>query len=98
MDIAMVSVTCLLTFDGGVCDSARVVLGAVAPTFVRCPATEEFLVGKRISPDVAEKAGKLVIDACSPITDMRASADYRRSLVQVLVKRSLIEAASSAAN
>ncbi len=95
MEIALVSVTSLLTIEHGVCRSARVVLGAVAPTFVRCPATEAFLVGKQITEDVAEEAGRLVIDACRPITDLRASADYRNTLVQVLVKRSLLEAAAS---
>ena len=92
------SVTSLLTLERGVCRSARVVLGAVAPTFVRCPVGEAFLIGKKITEDVAEEAGRLVTDACSPITDIRASADYRRKLVQVLVKRSLLEAAADAAN
>jgi carbon-monoxide dehydrogenase medium subunit len=94
MEIALVSVTTLLTMDGGVCREARVVLGAVAPTFVRCAVTEGFLVGKKVTPEVAEAAGKLVIDACSPITDLRATADYRRDLVQTLVKRSLLESVS----
>ncbi len=98
MEIALVSVTSLLTFERGVCRSAKVVLGAVAPTFVRCPASEGFLVGKKVTEKVAEEAGRLVIDACSPITDIRASADYRGKLVQVLVKRCLLEAAASVAN
>jgi carbon-monoxide dehydrogenase medium subunit len=98
MEIALVSVTTLVTLEKGTCTAARVVLGAVAPTFVRCQTTEQFLVGKKITEDVAEKAGKLVIDACSPITDLRASADYRSTLVQILVKRSLIESVSGAKN
>jgi carbon-monoxide dehydrogenase medium subunit len=98
MEIALVSVTTLVSFEGDVCRSARVVLGAVAPTFVRCPAAEEYLVGKRISEDVAEKAGLLVVDACRPISDVRASADYRRRLVQVLTKRSLLESTASITN
>jgi carbon-monoxide dehydrogenase medium subunit len=65
---------------------------------VRCPSTEAFLVGKKITEDTAEKAGKLVVDACSPISDVRASADYRRKLVQILVKRSLLEAAAKTTN
>jgi CO/xanthine dehydrogenase FAD-binding subunit len=98
MEIALVSVTTLVYLEGEICRSARVVLGAVAPTFVRCHATEEFLIGKKITDDMAEQAGKLVISACNPITDMRASADYRRNLVQILVKRSLLEAVSSVVN
>ncbi len=98
MEIALVSVTTLLTMERGTCTSARVVLGAVAPTFVRCQVTEAFLVGKKINEETAEKAGKLVIDACSPITDLRATADYRTSLVQTLVKRSLLESVSGNKN
>jgi aerobic carbon-monoxide dehydrogenase medium subunit len=97
MEIALVSVTTLLTMDGDICRNARVVLGAVAPTFVRCEVTEGFLVGKKVTPEVAAAAGKLVIDACSPITDLRATADYRRDLVQKLVERSILESASGMA-
>ena len=98
MEIALVSVTTVVSLERSVCRSATVVLGAVAPTFVRCPATENFLVGKKITEEVAESAGKLVVEACSPITDVRASADYRRRLVQILVKRSLLEAISAPSN
>ena len=98
MEIALVSATAVLSMERDVCRSASVVVGAVAPTFVRCPATEEFLVGKRITEDVAERAGRLVVEACSPISDVRASAGYRSRLVQILVKRSLLEAVSSAPN
>ena len=98
MEIALVSVTTLVSLEGGICRSARVVLGAVAPTFIRCSTSEEFLVGKKITEEVAERAGQLVIEVCSPISDVRASADYRQRLVQILVKRSLMEAASRVAN
>ncbi len=95
MEIALVSVTTVISIDNGVCRSARVVLGAVAPTFIRCPAAEAYLTGKKISDDVASHAGSIAVDTCRPITDVRGSADYRRRLVQVLVKRSLLEAASN---
>jgi carbon-monoxide dehydrogenase medium subunit len=95
MEIALVSVTAVVSMDNGVCRSARVVLGAVAPTFIRCPAAESYLSGKEISEDVAERAGQLAVDACSPISDVRGSAGYRRRLVQVLVKRAILEAAAN---
>jgi CO/xanthine dehydrogenase FAD-binding subunit len=98
MDIAVVSVTSLITLKNGTCSLARLVLGAVAPTFIRCPKAEEFLLGKDLSEDVAEQASRLATAASRPISDFRASADYRRNLVQVLVKRSLLEAASYQAN
>ena len=98
MEIAMVSVTSLVTVKNGICTSARVVLGAVAPTFVQCPEVSEFLTGKEITESVAEKAGELAIGAAHLRDSQRASAEYRRSLIQVLVKRSLLEAASEVKN
>jgi carbon-monoxide dehydrogenase medium subunit len=98
MEIALVSVTCLVTLEKGACKSVRLVLGAVAPTFIRCPEAEEFLTGKAISEDTAHQASLLAAEASRPITDVRASADYRRQLVRVLSKRSLMEAASIQAN
>jgi CO/xanthine dehydrogenase FAD-binding subunit len=98
MDIAVVSVTSLITLKNGTCSLARLVLGAVAPTFIRCLKAEEFLLGKDLSEDVAEQASQLATEASRPISDFRASADYRRHLVQVLVKRSLLETASNQVN
>jgi CO/xanthine dehydrogenase FAD-binding subunit len=92
MEIALVSVTSLVVLEKGTCRLARVVLGAVAPTFIRCPKTEGFLTGKEISEQVVEEAGDLASQSCSPITDIRASADYRRQLVRVLTKRTINEA------
>ncbi len=96
MEIAVVSVTTLATIENDICRRARVVLGAVGPTFIRCPVTEAFLEGKKISEEVADQAGQMAVNACTPITDIRASADYRRQLVRVMVKRSLLEASSQA--
>lgn len=97
MEIAIVSVTCLVTLDKGVCRSARIVLGAVGPTFIRCTEAEESLIGKEISEDTAQKAGKLAATASRPSarTGARASPGYRREIVSVLVKRGLLEAASN---
>jgi aerobic carbon-monoxide dehydrogenase medium subunit len=93
MEIALVSVTSLVVIENEKCVAARVVLGAVAPTFIRCPATEEFLEGKTITEDIAEQAGYSASEICTPITDIRGTADYRRQLVRVLTKRTLLEAA-----
>jgi carbon-monoxide dehydrogenase medium subunit len=98
MEIALVSITSLLSIENGACRTARVVLGAVGPTFIRCPVTEEFLTGKTITEEIAQQAGMLAMNACTPITDVRASADYRRQLVRALVKRSLMESASLEVN
>lgn len=90
MEIALVSVTTSVTLENDICTTGKIVLGAVAPTYIRCIKTEEFLKGKAITEDTAEQAGQVASESCKPITDIRASADYRRQLVKVLVKRNLL--------
>jgi CO/xanthine dehydrogenase FAD-binding subunit len=91
MEIALISATTLVTLDDNVCKTARIVLGAVAPTYIRCQKTESFLTGNTITEDIAEQAGQIASQSCSPITDIRASAAYRRQLVKVMVKRNLLK-------
>jgi carbon-monoxide dehydrogenase medium subunit len=92
MEIALVSVTVQVNLENSTCSSGRIVLGAVAPTYIRCSKTEEFITGKPITEETAEQAGQIASESCAPITDIRASADYRRQLVKVLVKRNLLQA------
>jgi carbon-monoxide dehydrogenase medium subunit len=95
MEISIVSVTTILTLDdSGVCHEARIVLGAVAPTFVRAPEAERLLQGNRLSEELAGQAGELAQQACSPITDTRASAEYRRMLVSALTRKSILQITS----
>jgi aerobic carbon-monoxide dehydrogenase medium subunit len=96
MEIAIVSVTCLVSLQNGVCRSARIVLGAVAPTFIRCPAAEEFLVGKEVTEGVAARAGSLAAAAATPRTSRRGTTEYRQKLVEILTKRTLLESAGKA--
>jgi CO/xanthine dehydrogenase FAD-binding subunit len=95
MEIPVVSVTSVLTLKDHVCLSARIVLGAVAPTFIRSPMAEDLLTGKIISEELAQQVGQLTAEFCNPISDTKASADYRRHLVQVLISRSVMEAVSA---
>ena len=94
MEIAMVSVTVALTFDGIKCKSAAIVLGAVGPTFLRCSDAEKSLLSQEITTQVAEKAGELASGACTPRSSARASAEYRSELIKVLTRRGIMEAAS----
>ena len=94
MEIAMVSVTTAITFNGDKCEKATIVLGAVAPTFIRSNEAEESLVSQKVTLSAAEKAAELAAGGCRPITDVRASAEYRRDLVRVLTKRGIMESAA----
>ena len=68
------------------------VLGAVYPTPLRVRAAEDVLNGNDLTVELAERAAKVAEKATKPITDHRASADYRREMSYVLVKRAIIEA------
>jgi len=94
MDIAVVGVGSWIRWDpqSGRITDARIALGAVAPTPVRAPEAEAALIGKEVSWDVIDEASRLAVNAARPISDVRGSAEYRRHLVSVLVRRTLLAA------
>ena len=69
----------------------RVAIGSCAPTPIRLPKTEALLKGKKLTPELIGEAAELAGSEVSPISDVRASAEYRISLVKVAVRRSLAE-------
>ena len=71
------------------CESARVVLGAVAPTPLRAQRAEAELLGGPLSAERIERAAKLAAEEAKPIDDVRGSAWYRRRMVEVLTRRGL---------
>lgn len=66
-----------------------IALNAVAPTPVRAVKAEEFLKGKVMDDSLAEKAAELAMEDISPISDIRASKEYRLHMCRVMVKRAL---------
>jgi len=91
MEISVVCVAVRLTLDAAheQCQEARIALGAVAPTTMRARAAERALEGQRLTDEVLVEAGRLAAGECRPISDVRASARYRRLLVETLVPRAL---------
>ncbi len=88
-DIAVVSVATALKIEDGICTDARIALGSVADRPMRAAETEKLLKGT--SPvDNLDKIIESAEKECTPITDIRATADYRREMVGVLVKRSIL--------
>ncbi|MCB9139574.1 MAG: FAD binding domain-containing protein [Caldilineaceae bacterium] len=88
--ISVVSVAAILTQDNdGVITDARIALGAVAPVIVRADAAEAYLRGKMLTETVMDEAARLSLAAAAPIDDIRGSADYRRGMVETLVRRAL---------
>lgn len=90
MEISIVCVAARVTLDGtGRCTGARLVLGAVGATALRPRAAEQALEGAMPNDDLLRDAGRIAAQACTPIDDVRASARYRRLLVEALVPRAL---------
>jgi carbon-monoxide dehydrogenase medium subunit len=76
----------------GVCSKARIALGAVAPIVMRATAAETLLEGQQLTAALVDEAGRKAAEECSPIDDIRASADYRRHTVHMLTRRLVNEA------
>lgn len=96
MDIAIVGAGAAIVLDGDRCVSARVGLGAVAPTPLLAAKAAEALVGKKFDEQAVERAVEAVREASSPITDMRGTVEYRRHVIGVLARRALLSAAERA--
>ena len=87
MDIAVVGCGVSLTLEDGVCVSARVGLGAVAPTVLLVDSAAQALVGSRLEDEAIEAAAEACRAACNPIDDIRGTIAYRTSVAGVLLKR-----------
>ncbi len=88
--ISVVNTAVTITRDSaGRITRARIALGAVTPTIVRVPEAEAALVGGRLGDAAIAAAAKLARAAAHPISDVRASAEYRLDMVGVLVARAL---------
>lgn len=90
VDIALVSVAAGLELDSkGRVKRARIALGSVAPTALRCAAAEERMTGRTADAALIAEAAEEAAGAVRPISDVRASAEYRRNMSAVLTARAL---------
>jgi len=88
MDIAVVGAGVSVALDAaGRCTAARVALGAVAPTVLLVVDAASALVGSRGEEAAVTRAGVAASAAARPISDKRGTADYRRRIAAVLVRR-----------
>jgi carbon-monoxide dehydrogenase medium subunit len=72
----------------------RIALGAVAPTPIRAVNAEKLLVGRKADEATLAEVCDEVEREVRPITDVRASAEYRREMCRVLVRRAIQECAA----
>ena len=78
--------------DGDKLKDVRIALGSVAPTPIRAPTVENKIRGRKMSEELIEAAAAASIEVAKPIDDVRGTAEYRRDMVGVLVKRAMREA------
>ena len=96
-DYATVSVAARVALNGdGAIAEARIALGAAAMVPVRARAVEAALVGKAADDAAIREASSLVLETIDPIADFRGSAEYKRKMAVVHVRRALAEATARA--
>src|SRR5581483_5632154 len=66
--------------SGRLIEAIRIAIGSVAPTVIRAPQTEAMLTGQTISPDLIKRAQAAIAGEVSPITDLRSTEHYRRTV------------------
>lgn len=98
MDIAIVGVGASVVLDksGQKFESARIALGAVAPTPLFAEAASKLLAGQSVNDESLDKAAAAAREIATPITDMRGTREYRIHVTGVLVKRVLQAAVARA--
>jgi carbon-monoxide dehydrogenase medium subunit len=92
MDIAKINIAVMLRLNGNEIDTCRIALGAVAPTPLRIHKAEEFLTGKKLDHEMADEVAQIVAEEIRPITDIRATAEYRREVSKALTRDALLMA------
>jgi carbon-monoxide dehydrogenase medium subunit len=89
MAISLASLGLVVGMNGDLVEHARVGLGALGPTPARARQTEDYLTGKPLTPEVVAGAQEIIRTEVNPISDVRASREYRVHLAGVLLKRAL---------
>lgn len=87
MDIAVVGVAVNLRLDGDRISEARIALGAVAPKIFLVPAAAQAIIGTTLDDAALDALAAAAIAASTPISDKRGTAEFRKDIVGVLVKR-----------
>jgi carbon-monoxide dehydrogenase medium subunit len=91
-DLAISNVAALLVMEKKTCQKIRLAAGAVAPIPIRLRSVEEMMVGEKITPKLLEQVCKKTQQEVDPISDVRSSAEYRREVTGVLVRRAIEQA------
>ena len=97
LTLPMLNAAVVLGLEDGMCSEARIAVGPVAPTPFRAREAEAALVGQAPDAETIGQAAWLAADAANPRDSvLRGSQDYRKAMVEVLVRRALMEVATKA--
>jgi len=97
-DLAIVGVAAVLKLKNGICEELRLALGGVGPIPFRASRAEQLVQEKTLDDSLIEEAAAVAAEMSDPISDAHASADYRRKMVRVFVKRAIYAAKGSHEN
>jgi CO/xanthine dehydrogenase FAD-binding subunit len=95
-DIAKISAAVTVSIQAGVCREVRIAVGAAAPTVFRATKAEAVLKGRKPDAAAIHEAAEAAAGETRPITDLRSTAEYRKEMTGVLVRRSLEKALEAA--
>ena len=89
MDLPLLGVAVIVDLDtkNMVCKAGRIALSLAAPTPLRTKVAEAFVSGKPLNREVWQQAGALALSETNPRSSFRATAEYRRRMIQVLIPR-----------
>jgi carbon-monoxide dehydrogenase medium subunit len=91
-DFAIVAAAVAVDLDGDVMREPRIVIGGVDEVPLRVEAAERVLDGAAPGGDAFAAAGRAAAEAVEPSSDVHGTAEYRKELTDVLVRRALAEA------
>ena len=94
--ISIVSAAALVSLKNGVCKTVRIAMGSVAPTPIRIPNAEAILENSKPTETKIREAAEKIKQTIKPISDVRASDEYRSETGVTLVRRVLEEACKRA--
>jgi len=94
-DYACVTVCVRLKMVDNQCQSSHILLGGVGPTIIKATSAEQVLKGRPVSVTIADEAALAAARQTEPMDDTRGSADYKRRMVRVWVRRMILKAVGS---
>jgi aerobic carbon-monoxide dehydrogenase medium subunit len=88
-DFAIVSIAMIVKFEHGICTYLRVAVGGCGPAPLRLREAEVLLEGTRLGPELVAEAGHMLVAISDPVDDVRASGEYRRTVLPRLLAKVL---------